>query len=139
MRRGRASRAWCGMGYDRLRGRRRASSAEQLLQSVDALLVVLFHNGDGSVEVRERDRRGPPGSTAPQQQHAASRICNCADRLLLEQPGTLEPFFKENASRWAAALQDAGADVVMTERVGTHGDPFWRDEFPLMAKWAFGD
>ena len=40
--------------------------------------------------------------------------------------GTLEPFFLENATRWADALRDAGADVVMTERVGSHGDPFWR-------------
>ena len=33
--------------------------------------------------------------------------------------GTLEPFFLENATRWADALRDAGADVMMTERVGT--------------------
>jgi enterochelin esterase-like enzyme len=52
--------------------------------------------------------------------------------------GTLEPFFHENATRWAEALRDAGADVVMTERVGSHGDPFWRDELPRMAAWAFG-
>src|SRR5262245_24840027 len=52
--------------------------------------------------------------------------------------GTLEPFFLENASRWAVALRDAGADVVMTERVGAHGDAFWRGEFPLMVGWAFG-
>ena len=52
--------------------------------------------------------------------------------------GTLEPFFLENATRWAVALRDAGADVVMTERVGSHGDAFWRDEFPLMVAWAFG-
>ena len=52
--------------------------------------------------------------------------------------GTLEPFFLENATRWATALRDAGADVVMTERVGSHGDAFWRDEFPLMVAWAFG-
>jgi enterochelin esterase-like enzyme len=52
--------------------------------------------------------------------------------------GTLEPFFFENATRWADALRDAGADVVMTERVGNHGDPFWADEFPLMVAWAFG-
>ncbi len=52
--------------------------------------------------------------------------------------GTLEPFFHENAARWAIALRDAGADVVMTERVGSHGDPFWHDEFPLMVAWAFG-
>jgi pimeloyl-ACP methyl ester carboxylesterase len=52
--------------------------------------------------------------------------------------GTLEPFFLENATRWAKALRDAGADVVMTERVGSHGDAFWRDELPLMVAWAFG-
>jgi pimeloyl-ACP methyl ester carboxylesterase len=52
--------------------------------------------------------------------------------------GTLEPFFRENANRWAVALREAGADVVITERVGSHGDAFWRDEFPLMVSWAFG-
>jgi enterochelin esterase-like enzyme len=52
--------------------------------------------------------------------------------------GTLEPFFLENATRWAVALRDAGADVVMTERVGSHGDAFWKEEFPLMVLWAFG-
>jgi enterochelin esterase-like enzyme len=51
--------------------------------------------------------------------------------------GTLEPFFRENATRWAEALRDAGADVVMTERVGSHGGAFWRDELPLMVAWAF--
>jgi enterochelin esterase-like enzyme len=52
--------------------------------------------------------------------------------------GTQEPFFLENAARWAGALRDAGADVVFTERPGSHGDDFWRQEFPLMAAWAFG-
>ena len=52
--------------------------------------------------------------------------------------GTQEPFFRENATRWANALRDAGADVVMTEREGSHGDPFWRAELPLMINWAFG-
>jgi enterochelin esterase-like enzyme len=52
--------------------------------------------------------------------------------------GTLESFFLENATRWADALRGAGADVVMTERVGSHGDAFWREEFPLMVDWAFG-
>ncbi|GAB3398991.1 alpha/beta hydrolase [Flindersiella endophytica] len=52
--------------------------------------------------------------------------------------GTQEPFFLENATRWADALRAAGADVVMTERAGDHGDPFWRAEFPLMVAWAFG-
>ena len=52
--------------------------------------------------------------------------------------GTLEPFFHENATRWAVALREAGADVVMTERVGSHGGAFWRQEFPSMVAWAFG-
>jgi enterochelin esterase-like enzyme len=52
--------------------------------------------------------------------------------------GTLEPFFLENAARWAAALRDAGADVVMSERVAGHDHAMWREEFPLMVAWAFG-
>ncbi len=52
--------------------------------------------------------------------------------------GTLEPFFHDNATRWADALREGGADVVMTERVGTHGGAFWREELPLMVAWAFG-
>jgi enterochelin esterase-like enzyme len=52
--------------------------------------------------------------------------------------GRQEPFFRENAKRWADALRDAGADVVLTERVGSHGDAFWREELPLMVEWAFG-
>jgi enterochelin esterase-like enzyme len=52
--------------------------------------------------------------------------------------GTQEPFFLENATRWANALRDAGAQVVMTEREGTHGGAFWRTELPLMVAWAFG-
>jgi enterochelin esterase-like enzyme len=52
--------------------------------------------------------------------------------------GTLEPFFLENATRWADALRAAGADVVMAKRVGSHGDAFWREELPLMVAWAFG-
>jgi acetyl esterase/lipase len=51
--------------------------------------------------------------------------------------GTQEPFFLENARRWADRLRDAGADVVMKERVGSHGSAFWREEFPLMVTWAF--
>ena len=52
--------------------------------------------------------------------------------------GTLEPFFLDNAIRWAVALRDAGADVVMSKRVASHGDALWRGEFPLMVAWAFG-
>jgi enterochelin esterase-like enzyme len=52
--------------------------------------------------------------------------------------GTREPFFHESATRWADALRDAGADVVMTERGGSHGGAFWRAELPLMVAWALG-
>jgi predicted esterase len=52
--------------------------------------------------------------------------------------GTQEPFFLANAGRWADGLRDAGADVVMNERAGSHGGAFWREEFPLMVAWAFG-
>jgi enterochelin esterase-like enzyme len=52
--------------------------------------------------------------------------------------GVLEPFFLQNAARWAVALREAGADVVMTERAGSHGGAFWTEEFPLMVAWAFG-
>lgn len=52
--------------------------------------------------------------------------------------GTEEPFFRENATRWANALRDAGADVVMSVREGPHGGAFWRAELPLMVGWAFG-
>lgn len=51
--------------------------------------------------------------------------------------GLHEPFFLENARRWADALRAAGADVVMAERLGSHGDPFWKDELPRMVAWAF--
>lgn len=52
--------------------------------------------------------------------------------------GTQESFFLENATRWAKALSNAGADVVMEERVGSHGGAFWGVEFPRMVAWAFG-
>jgi len=52
--------------------------------------------------------------------------------------GKQEPFFLENARRWADALRDADADVLMNERAGSHGGAFWREEFPLMVAWAFG-
>jgi enterochelin esterase-like enzyme len=51
--------------------------------------------------------------------------------------GTQEPFFLENARKWANALRAASANVVMHERAGSHGGVFWREEFPLMVAWAF--
>ena len=52
--------------------------------------------------------------------------------------GTEEPFFLANAARWARALRDTPADVVMRKRTAGHDDTMWRDEFPLMVAWAFG-
>jgi enterochelin esterase-like enzyme len=51
--------------------------------------------------------------------------------------GRQEPWFLENATRWADALRNAGADVVMSERDGEHGGAFWRAELPRMTAWAF--
>jgi predicted esterase len=50
--------------------------------------------------------------------------------------GTLEPFFLDNATRWAHALREAGADVMMKERDVSHGAKHWRADFPLMLSWA---
>jgi len=52
--------------------------------------------------------------------------------------GTLEPFFLDNAARWAAALRDGGADIVMRERIAGHDEAMWREELPVMLDWAFG-
>ena len=52
--------------------------------------------------------------------------------------GEQEPFFAENAQRWADAFAAAGAEVTMTTRPGEHGGAFWYDELPLMLAWAFG-
>jgi enterochelin esterase-like enzyme len=52
--------------------------------------------------------------------------------------GTQEPFFLANATRWADALRAAGAEAVLMERPGSHGDAFWQGELPLMVTWAFG-
>ena len=52
--------------------------------------------------------------------------------------GKQEPWFLDNAIRWANALRDVNADVVMMEREGAHGGAFWGEEFPIMVAWAFG-
>ena len=51
--------------------------------------------------------------------------------------GRQEPWFPDNASRWADTLRATGADVAMEEREGEHGGQFWYDEFPPMISWAF--
>jgi enterochelin esterase-like enzyme len=52
--------------------------------------------------------------------------------------GRQEQFFLDNATRWANALRNAGADVAMMQRDGEHGGAFWGEEFPSMVTWAFG-
>jgi enterochelin esterase-like enzyme len=52
--------------------------------------------------------------------------------------GTRERFFLDNATRWALALRQAGADVAMNEQDVSHGAEFWREQFPYMLAWAFG-
>lgn len=52
--------------------------------------------------------------------------------------GKREPFFLDNAARWAAALHDAAADVLMIQRAAGHDAEMWQREFPLMIQWAFG-
>jgi pimeloyl-ACP methyl ester carboxylesterase len=52
--------------------------------------------------------------------------------------GDQEPFFLENATRWAEALRHAGADVVMFERPGAHGGPWWQQELGRMVVWLLG-
>jgi enterochelin esterase-like enzyme len=52
--------------------------------------------------------------------------------------GTLEPFFLDNAMKWADALRAADAEVTMRERAASHGDDVWQKEFPSMVQWAFG-
>ena len=78
-------------------------------------------------------------SSAHHRAAVSSRLLCCQTRF--REPilaGKQEPFFLENATRWAEeALRDAGADVVMAERAGSHGDAFG-EKIPLMVAWAFG-
>ncbi|MEM7363477.1 MAG: alpha/beta hydrolase-fold protein [Pseudomonadota bacterium] len=51
--------------------------------------------------------------------------------------GRQEPFFLENATRWAMALRDCGQKVVLETRDAGHDDGMWRAELPKMMAWAF--
>lgn len=52
---------------------------------------------------------------------------------------TQDEFFLENTTRWAVALREAGADVVMRERAAdANGPELWIEEVPLFVAWAFG-
>ena len=51
--------------------------------------------------------------------------------------GSQEPFFLENALRWAKALGDNGNENVLEERNAGHDEMMWRGELPKMVTWAF--
>jgi hypothetical protein len=71
---------------------------------------------------------------------ATSRLacCRTGSRAPTSSPARWSRSSSATRPRWAAALRDAGADVVMSKRVASHGDALWRAEFPLMVTWAFG-
>ena len=50
--------------------------------------------------------------------------------------GSEEPWFFDNARRWAVALEAAGAEVVLRECEGGHGG-LWHEAFPHMVSWAW--
>src|SRR5580765_7173002 len=85
---------------------------------------------------RTRARCEPDALPLERCDRAGPACAGVASRRRTRRHGTLEPFFLENATRWATALRGAGAEVVMSERVGSHGDAFWREEFPLMVAWG---
>ena len=63
-------------------------------------------------------------SSPPPQAPGIGRLLRCPARFCapILWADTQEPFFLQNAARWADALRDAGADVMMTERAGGHGE-----------------
>jgi hypothetical protein len=69
----------------------------------------------------------PSCARAPERAIGRPRCCRARFCAYLVA-GRQEPFFLENATRWADALHAVGADVVMTERDESHGGAFWRRE-----------
>jgi len=53
--------------------------------------------------------------------------------------GIQEPFFLDNAVRWAEALKVKGKDVVLVKRNAGHDDAMWRAELPKMVAWGFSN
>jgi enterochelin esterase-like enzyme len=91
-----------------------------------------------AIGLRHPDRYGAIFSASPGAGYRPPDVMPSSLPRTYLVAGTQEPFFLENAARWAAALRDAAADVVMSERVAGHDDAMWREEFPLMVAWAFG-
>jgi enterochelin esterase-like enzyme len=70
-----------------------------------------------AIGLRHPDVYGAVFSASPGGGYRPPRVMPSSIPRVYLVAGTLEPFFLENATRWATALRDAGADVVMTERV----------------------
>lgn len=91
-----------------------------------------------AIGLRHPDRYGVIFSASPGAGYRPPDVMPPALPRTYLVAGTQEPFFLENAARWAAALRRATADVVMSERDAGHDEAMWREEFPLMVAWAFG-
>ena len=91
-----------------------------------------------AIGLRHPDRYGAIFSASPGAGYQPPDVMPSSLPRTYLVAGTQEPFFLENAARWAVALRAAAADVVMSERVAGHDDAMWREEFPLMVEWAFG-
>jgi enterochelin esterase-like enzyme len=91
-----------------------------------------------AIGLRHPDRYGAIFSSSPGRGYQPPEVMPTPLPRTYLVAGRLEPFFLDNALRWAAALRDAGADVVMRERAAGHAEAMWREELPLMVAWAFG-
>ena len=91
-----------------------------------------------AIGLRHPDRYGAIFSASPGAGYQPPDVMPSSLPRTYLVAGTQEPFFLENAARWAVALRNGAADVVMSERVAGHDDAMWREEFPLMVAWAFG-
>ena len=91
-----------------------------------------------AIGLRHPDRYGAIFSASPGAGYQPPDVMPSSLPRTYLVAGTQEPFFLENATRWAVALRGSTADVVMSERVAGHDDKMWREEFPLMVAWAFG-
>jgi enterochelin esterase-like enzyme len=91
-----------------------------------------------AIGLRHPDRYGAIFSASPGAGYQPPDVMPSSLPRTYLVAGTQEPFFLENAARWAVALRNGAADVVMSERVAGHDEAMWREEFPLMVAWAFG-
>jgi enterochelin esterase-like enzyme len=87
--------------------------------------------------LRHPNRYGAIFSASPGGGYRPPDLMPCPFPRTYLVAGTLEPFFLANAARWATALRNAAADVVMHERIAGHDAAMWREELPRMVTWAF--